>query len=182
MQTQLILTVDYDPAMTDPEGLASAMDRLLETALSTPGIMEEYGNTAIGEFFVAPTSESGQSARQTTSCECEAPGFYCSGVPGVLARVEDGRLVPGAKVERCDLCRRYPTDAAARTRLVELGIAPDEAHPRRYVLYDFDADELACTNVYDDYHEAAEDADQFDNVIVVTLPVPFPHNQENEPE
>jgi hypothetical protein len=34
-------------------GLASAMDRLLEMVLSTPGIMDEYGNPRLGEFFVA---------------------------------------------------------------------------------------------------------------------------------
>ena len=44
MKTTLTVAIDYDPAMTDPEGLACAMDRLLETALSTPDIMEEYGS------------------------------------------------------------------------------------------------------------------------------------------
>ncbi len=36
MKTTLTVEIDYDPEMTDPEGLACAMDRLLETALSTP--------------------------------------------------------------------------------------------------------------------------------------------------
>ena len=53
MKTTLTVEIDYDPAMTDPEGLACAMDRLLETALSTPGILDEYGNPKVGEFFVA---------------------------------------------------------------------------------------------------------------------------------
>jgi len=48
--------LDYDPAKTDAEGLACAMDRLLETALSTPDILSEYGNPKVGEFFV--TSET----------------------------------------------------------------------------------------------------------------------------
>ena len=39
--------------MTDPDSLACAMDRLLETALSTPDILSEYGNPKVGEFFVA---------------------------------------------------------------------------------------------------------------------------------
>ena len=59
-------------------------------------------------------------------CECEQPGYFCSGVPGILARVENGRLVEGAKVERCDLCCRYPSDKAAFDKLVELGIASRE--------------------------------------------------------
>jgi hypothetical protein len=41
--TKLTVEVEYDPRFTDPESLACAMDRLLETALSTPGIMEDYG-------------------------------------------------------------------------------------------------------------------------------------------
>ena len=59
-------------------------------------------------------------------CECELPGFFYSGVPGILARIEEGRLVTGATVERCDLCQRYPDDLAAYRRLVELGIAPSK--------------------------------------------------------
>ena len=39
MKTTLTVEIEYDPATTDPEGLACAMDRLLETALSTPDIL-----------------------------------------------------------------------------------------------------------------------------------------------
>jgi hypothetical protein len=53
MKTTLTVEIDYDPAATDPEGLACAMDRLLETALSTPDLLDEYGNPTIGEVFVA---------------------------------------------------------------------------------------------------------------------------------
>jgi hypothetical protein len=47
----LQIDVTYDDRMTDPESLAVAMDRLLETALSTPAILEDYGNPTIGEFL-----------------------------------------------------------------------------------------------------------------------------------
>jgi hypothetical protein len=53
MRTVLEVSLDFDPGVTDPESLATAMDRLLETALSTPGIFEDYGNPRVGEFFVA---------------------------------------------------------------------------------------------------------------------------------
>lgn len=56
-------------------------------------------------------------------CECELPGSFCSGVPGVLAFIEGGRLQPEAVVERCDHCRRFASDAEAHARLVELGMA-----------------------------------------------------------
>lgn len=56
-------------------------------------------------------------------CECEQPGHFHSGVPGVIAHMDNGRLAAGAVVERCDFCRRYPTDADALARLRELGLA-----------------------------------------------------------
>ena len=45
------LAVQYDPKVTDPASLAVALDRLLATALSTEGILDEYGNPEIGEFL-----------------------------------------------------------------------------------------------------------------------------------
>jgi hypothetical protein len=57
-------------------------------------------------------------------CECQDPGFFHSGVPGILAHMENGRLAEGAGVERCDLCQRYPSDEAALMRLRELGYGP----------------------------------------------------------
>lgn len=57
-------------------------------------------------------------------CECEKPGHFYSGVPGILARVVGGVLEDGTKVERCDLCQRYPSDEAAFEKLRELGHVP----------------------------------------------------------
>lgn len=173
MITQLTLVVEYNPDVTDPESLATALDRLLATACSTPGILEDYGSPTIGEVFVVPPSEPDPGNSPTTPCECEAPGFYCSGVPGILAHRDDaGRVAPDSRVERCDLCRRYPSDTAGRARLVERGVMPQSTPPSRYVLYDFDADELAATTIYADRGEAIDDASQLDNVIVMALPVP----------
>jgi hypothetical protein len=42
----------------------------------------------------------------------------------------------------------------------------------RYVLYDFDADELATTLVYDSRESAKQDADQLGNVVILKLPRP----------
>ena len=53
MKTTLTVEIEYDPQQTDPENLACAMGRLLETALSTPDILDEYGNPTVGDFFVA---------------------------------------------------------------------------------------------------------------------------------
>ena len=57
------------------------------------------------------------------TCECELPGYFHSGVPGILAHTENHRLAPGAVAERCDLCQRYESDEAALEKLRELGIA-----------------------------------------------------------
>jgi hypothetical protein len=49
----LDLEIEYDDEKTDPEALAEALDRILATGLSTPGIMSEYGELDVGEFGVA---------------------------------------------------------------------------------------------------------------------------------
>lgn len=41
---------------TDLESLAGALDILMETALSSPGILEEYGDPSIGEFIPEASS------------------------------------------------------------------------------------------------------------------------------
>jgi hypothetical protein len=201
-KTTLTLDIEYDDEVTDPEALASAADRLLETVLSTPGIVEEYGDPRFSEFYVAASADhdlqdytlhidgpllanqrqlllkvfdtvfrgdpyvaespkdeellqgvivlldeiadqahdchglasllEAEDSEEPVNpgphnqyrCECELPGFFCSGVPGILAHMENGRLVDDSDVERCDLCCRYPSDAAAREKLQELGLAP----------------------------------------------------------
>jgi len=45
------VTVTFDPEITDEDSIATALDRLMETALSTPGIFDDYGNPEVGEFF-----------------------------------------------------------------------------------------------------------------------------------
>ncbi len=205
MKTLLTLEVEYDPSVTDPEGLATAMDRLMETVCSTPDILDDYANPSIGEFLVAtPAVDSvssdpqrvglantvegqpsyslsidGPAFRQQREllqrlrssavskmpygsapgetelleglieltdaladqahdrhgvdclldeadqpCECKKSGHFCSGVPGILAHMENGRLAPGAKVERCDCCQRYASDGAALEKVGDLGLGP----------------------------------------------------------
>jgi len=53
-QAELYVDVEYDAAVTDPESLATAMDILMKTALSTPGILDDYGDVTVGEFFPPP--------------------------------------------------------------------------------------------------------------------------------
>ena len=53
--------------------------------------------------------------------------------------------------------------------LLEEGASPKEVAAPRYILYDFDSGDLATTTVYDSYDEAADDASQLDNVIILAL-------------
>ena len=54
----LKVDVTYDPDLTDAESLASALDILMETALSTPDILDDYGNPQIGDFWVLHDPEA----------------------------------------------------------------------------------------------------------------------------
>lgn len=71
---------------------------------------------------ILPLRKTVVVANPLVPCECQEPGTFCSGVPGIIAEVETCRLVPGGKVERCDACRRYASDQAAHDKLVELGM------------------------------------------------------------
>ena len=37
------------------------------------------------------------TGKSPDDAQCELPGYFYSGVPGIIARVENSRLVPGAK-------------------------------------------------------------------------------------
>lgn len=43
------ITVNYNPKITNEESVGAAVDNLLETALDTPGILDEYGNPDVSQ-------------------------------------------------------------------------------------------------------------------------------------
>ena len=57
-KTVLTIEVEYDEKVTAPEAIASAANRLLETALSTPGILGEHGDLCFGDFVVETIAEA----------------------------------------------------------------------------------------------------------------------------
>ena len=57
-KTTLTLSVEYDPEVTDPESLACALDRVMGTALSTPDLLDEYGNPHVGDFYLLDANVS----------------------------------------------------------------------------------------------------------------------------
>jgi len=191
MKTTLTVEIEYNPKMTDPEGLACAMDRLLETVLSTPGIFDEYGNPKVGEFFVA---------KETVP---PAPKVVLNISGGVLQDVfgsdpaisavlvdwdtegsdpsEEGIVeVPadrGTQLAAVSECPVLPltdlvgteTEAALKAAGLELTQATDRTVSRRWVLFSFDTNTLLTTRTYDSYDEAAEDANQVDDILVLPL-------------
>jgi hypothetical protein len=81
-------------------------------------------------------SAKAEVPEQYRLCACMQPGYFYCGVPGVIAHLENGRLPPGAKVERCDQCGRYADDDTARRKLVELGLVwPDPPVLHRYTVH-----------------------------------------------
>jgi hypothetical protein len=50
---QFVLPVEYDDEVTNPAEIAEALDRLMATALSTPGVLDDCGSPRVDEFFPA---------------------------------------------------------------------------------------------------------------------------------
>ncbi|SHG88619.1 hypothetical protein [Bradyrhizobium erythrophlei] len=57
---ELKLSVRYDDSITDAESLCDALDTLIETATSTIGILDEYGDPKIHSFAVLSDQEAPQ--------------------------------------------------------------------------------------------------------------------------
>lgn len=116
----------FGPVVTNSEGRAVPTRFLAEQH-----VKEDLGRIpTVGDWLecLAPQPwmmKRGASAgpEGEATCDCQRPGYFCCGLPGILAHLEDGRLAPDASVERCDQCRRYESDGAARQKLVELGLA-----------------------------------------------------------
>ena len=54
----LQVKVTYNPKLTNPDALASALDILLATAMSTPGILDECGDPSVGGFTAPPGGDT----------------------------------------------------------------------------------------------------------------------------
>jgi hypothetical protein len=85
---QLYVEVEFDPAVTDAESLATAMDRLMETVLSTPDILDDYGNPAVKQFYAVGK----QPTRYVTSVQVVDPDSQAP-VALEVRKTEGGYLV-----------------------------------------------------------------------------------------
>jgi hypothetical protein len=195
MKTTLTVEIEYDPARTDPEGLACAMDRLLETALSTPDILDEYGNPTIGEFYIAkqlplpPAPKvvlniSGGVLQDVFSSEPTITVVLvdwdtegCDPTENGIVEILDGhggtQLAAVAEYPVSPLEQLADTDTEAALQAAGLAMTQsadsDRTLARRWVLYNIDTNTLLTTNTYDCYEEAVEDAGQVNDILVLPL-------------
>jgi len=122
-KTRLFLEIDYDPGVTDPEGLASAMDRLLETSLSIPGVLDEYGSPRFGEFLVLTGSQDvGRIRRKSVTKPVRVrPQTYRLTIDGPLFRSQRQMLLQlAARVPQGLAYTPSPGDAELLEGLVQL--------------------------------------------------------------
>jgi hypothetical protein len=50
MRVTMTIDVELDERVTDAESVSRALDVLMETALGTPGVLDEYGDVRVGVF------------------------------------------------------------------------------------------------------------------------------------
>jgi hypothetical protein len=176
--------------MADAESLACAMDRLLETALSTPGILSEYGNPRVGEFYVAketPTPKvvlnlsggvlqdvfGSDSAIAVTLVDWDVES--CSPSDNNIIELPDVRggtqlaAVTDYPVWPLEQLAGTETEAALKAAGVDLTQPAARTVSRRWVLYSMATNELLTSRTYGSYEEAVEDANQVDDILVLPL-------------
>jgi hypothetical protein len=124
-QRQLLLNVVDAMERGKPCNPLSEGDRnLFEGMIELLDAITDQAHDRHGIDCLLDDADESIASKDDARCECERPGFFCSGVPGILAHMENGRLANDAAVERCDLCKRYPSDEAAAKKLRELGHEP----------------------------------------------------------
>jgi hypothetical protein len=196
MRTTLSIEIDYDPAVTDPESLATAADGLLQTVRSTPNTLDEYGNPRFGDFFVCPDEqmqkpplvvvvvEGGvlQTAFADGPVKIALVDFDTEGcVPAEENNVYD-IAAAGHESEYAYVVEIYVTpideivgtDAEKALKLAKLDPfngRSDEIpqQSRRWVLYNFNTDTLVGSRAYHAYDEAVADMGQANDILA--LPV-----------
>jgi hypothetical protein len=187
--------VEFDDSVTDPEALASAADRLMETALSTPGIMEEYGDPRFGEFFVAKADGNRPKPGPTVVVEVAGGVLQEAYSPDSAVRLvlvdwdtesgtagDDGivTIIGKGRRSRLALVTEFPTvpvdqmgkDTGQALRAAGIECQQARQGRRRWVLYDLASGALLGTRVYNDRAEAVEGAAQADDVLVLPLAIP----------
>ena len=101
-----LLSTEVYPSYADAAAEAAGLDDVLILRLPLP-----FKHT-----------QAAGCAEDEIRCDCELPGFFCCGVPGILAHLEGGRVAPGARSSAAISANSYESDEAAQQKLIELGI------------------------------------------------------------
>jgi len=97
------LAATFESGMTTPEALAETLDSLLQTALSTPGVLDEHGEVSV-DAIIAEDCEG-----------CDGSGIRAPAHPSCYVPLPHGFSV----IERCDSCEVYPDDLAAARAIAD---------------------------------------------------------------
>ena len=73
MKTKLSIEVEFDGDQVDAASLASVADSLLQTALSTPGVLHAFGNPQFGKFVIEADESHHDSFEQEFGTEESCP-------------------------------------------------------------------------------------------------------------
>jgi hypothetical protein len=198
-KTTLNLEIEYDPQKTDPDGLVHAMDQLLETALSTPGILDHYGNPAVGQISVVEEPAavtrpkivlnifggvlqdvfaSEPASILLVDWDTEGSSFTDN---NIVELPDVGGSTKLASVAECfvqSLTRLAGTEAEAALKAAGMAkwyqpaaqpVDCRRSATRRWVLYSINTATLLTNRLYDSYDQAAEDANQADDILVLPL-------------
>ena len=131
-------------------------------------VLNMYGGVVQDAFCSTPDAEVLLVDWDTEDSNPDDPGL----VEIIDARESRNRRVYVTELDQYSWQELAGTDV--QKALQKAGMLPDlpergESEVRKYILYDFDAGDLATTNVYDSYPEAADDASELDNVIIMPL-------------
>lgn len=140
-----------------------------DSRLTIVGDLVCYGGLFYGDWsvFDGPPSDEdrhrladfdpakAEVPEQYRLCACMEPGYFYCGVPGIIAHLDNGRLAPDARVERCDLCQRFADDDAARQKLSELSLVWQEPTKRCYTVHLYATVRVTFRELEAVSHEAA---------------------------
>lgn len=98
---QFTLEIRYNAHKTNPINLAVALDTLLETALSTPGVLDDHGRIEVGRDGFVPESKLSKTHAECQNCGKVWPVARLDDIEDVHSRVGVGEPMPAGECPEC---------------------------------------------------------------------------------
>lgn len=181
---RLVVEVEYDSNITDPESLATALDNLMDVATSTPGILEEYGDPTIFEFLMegvhdeydktlaGPGPDPTKSLRSSSAnpnfsntSKLQVTGTETfrsqSKIPNMKAMPEEDRgtkvLAVGHMTDDANLkVPSLPFKVTQESYGISVAAFDDTGHQLGEVLLDYHGNQLACLCYHPDHDDVVD--------------------------